>query len=68
VSRLCDRPSCAQPARATLTYNYADRTVWLETLSDDDHPMIYDLCDLHAAGLRVPRGWELVAAGMAAAG
>jgi len=59
VSRRCDRPTCAQPARATLTYNYEDGTVWLDRLANDDHPMTYDLCDRHAAGLRVPRGWRL---------
>ena len=59
-ARLCDRPTCAQPARATLTYNYDDGTVWLDRLADDDHPMAYDLCEQHALGLRVPRGWQLV--------
>jgi hypothetical protein len=59
MSRQCDRPTCAQPAFATLTYNYADGTVWVDRLADDDHPMTYDLCDRHAAGLRVPRGWRL---------
>jgi hypothetical protein len=59
MSRQCDRPTCAQPARATLTYNYDDGTVWLDGLSDAEHPMSYDLCDQHAGGLRVPRGWRL---------
>jgi hypothetical protein len=67
MTRRCDRPTCSQPAGATLTYNYEDGTVWLDRLADDDHPMSYDLCDQHAAGLRVPRGWRLVQATAAVA-
>ncbi|MGH9118684.1 MAG: DUF3499 family protein [Acidimicrobiales bacterium] len=59
MSRQCDRPTCAQPAGATLTYSYDDGAVWLDRLAADDHPMTYDLCDQHAATLRVPRGWRL---------
>jgi Protein of unknown function (DUF3499) len=59
MSRLCDRPICGEPAGVTLTYSYDDGTVWLDHLAADDHPMSYDLCDRHAGGLRVPRGWRL---------
>jgi hypothetical protein len=44
---------------ATLSYAYADSVVWLEDLADEAHPMIHDLCRMHAASVRVPRGWEL---------
>jgi hypothetical protein len=59
MTRRCARPSCSQPADATLTYNYAEGAVWLDGLAVDDHPMSHDLCDHHAANLRVPRGWRL---------
>ena len=31
----------------------------LEDLSVESHPMVHDLCALHADGLSVPRGWSL---------
>jgi hypothetical protein len=42
-----------------LSYAYADGVVWLEDLVSEAHPMIHDLCAMHADGVRVPRGWEL---------
>jgi hypothetical protein len=33
--------------------------VVLEDLADEAHPMVHDLCRIHASGLRVPLGWEL---------
>ena len=44
---------------ATLSYAYSDGIVWLEELSPEAHPMVHDLCRLHAANVRVPLGWEL---------
>ena len=44
---------------ATLSYAYADGVVWLEELAPEAHPMVHDLCRLHAANVRVPLGWEL---------
>lgn len=44
---------------ATLAYRYADSVVWLDDLAGEDHPMTHDLCSMHAAGIRVPRGWRL---------
>jgi hypothetical protein len=54
----CARPGCTQPAAATLTYDYAGRTAWLDRFVEP-HPMSHDLCDRHAAGLTVPVGWRL---------
>ena len=71
MSRSCARPGCGNAAVATLTYAYADSVVWLEDLASEAHPMIHDLCSLHAGTVRVPRGWELRdgrAAEVAAAG
>jgi hypothetical protein len=57
VSRLCAKPGCDRPSTATLSY--AESTVWLEDLAAEAHPMVHDLCDVHADTVRVPRGWEL---------
>ena len=59
VSRSCARPGCGNDAVATLSYAYAEGLVVLEDLAPEAHPMVHDLCQLHAEGLRVPLGWEL---------
>lgn len=59
MHRSCARPACADEAVATLAYEYAARTVWVEALAPEANPMSHDLCDRHAAGLIVPRGWTL---------
>jgi len=46
-------------AAATLTYDYAARTAWLDHAPAEGHPMSHDLCEPHADTLRVPRGWSL---------
>ncbi len=45
---------------ATLTYVYADSTAVLGPLSTSAEPHSYDLCDVHAERLTVPRGWDVV--------
>ncbi|MCA1690916.1 MAG: DUF3499 family protein [Acidimicrobiales bacterium] len=55
-ARLCSRPGCAQPATATLVFQYADRTLWLQDLAERD-PHTIDLCTMHADRLSPPRGW-----------
>jgi len=42
-----------------MSYAYADGIVWLEDLAPEDHPMVHDLCSMHADTVGVPRGWEL---------
>ncbi len=59
MARRCARPDCHGPASSTLSYDYVESTVWLDHLDDEPHPMSHDLCDSHADGLRVPRGWQL---------
>ncbi len=59
VSRKCARSACPKPATATLSYSYADGVVWVEDLIAEAHPMVHDLCEMHAATLSVPLGWEL---------
>lgn len=56
--RLCSRPACAEPATATLSYDYAGRTVWLDDLEPERPPSTYDLCPRHADRLGVPMGWR----------
>lgn len=58
-SRTCAKPGCRVSACATLTYDYAGQTAWVEALNHEAHPMRYDLCVDHADALRVPRGWAL---------
>lgn len=58
MSRLCSRPSCSSAASATMTYDYASRTVWLDDLADDADPNGYDLCPAHADRQGVPQRWD----------
>jgi hypothetical protein len=57
--RSCARPDCGVSAEATLSYDYAAGTVWVEALAAERNPMAHDLCDRHADRLVVPRGWTL---------
>lgn len=59
MQRHCARPGCAVSASSTLTYEYGARTVWIDPLSDEAHPMTHDLCTRHANALSVPNGWLL---------
>jgi hypothetical protein len=45
---------------ATLTYVYSDSTAVVGPLATAAEPHSYDLCEEHAVGLTVPRGWEVV--------
>ena len=57
--RLCARPGCGAPAAATLRFQPTQREAWLVDLEDDAVRTEGDLCSRHAAGLVLPRGWEL---------
>jgi Protein of unknown function (DUF3499) len=57
--RLCARPGCGSPAAATLRFQPTQREAWLVDLDDDDARTEGDLCSRHAAGLVLPRGWQL---------
>jgi hypothetical protein len=59
MTRHCDRPGCSERATATLAYQYATSTVWLDPVAAEADPSTYDLCRRHAEGLSVPRGWTL---------
>lgn len=59
MSRRCARPGCGQPADTTLSYDYAQRLVWLDNLHLDKSPANHDLCRRHADRTQPPKGWEL---------
>lgn len=59
--KLCVRPTCGAPAEASLHYDYAQRTAWLDDLGPGPLvPGAWALCGAHADGLRVPDGWTLL--------
>lgn len=60
MRRQCSRSACVNPAVATLTYDYKDSTAVLGPLSAQAEPHAYDLCEVHAGRLTVPRGWQVV--------
>ncbi|HZQ26796.1 MAG TPA: DUF3499 family protein [Acidimicrobiales bacterium] len=56
--RRCARPGCGGSAAATMTYDYASRTVWLDNPGAEPDPnAAWGLCLTHADTLRVPVGW-----------
>lgn len=57
---MCSRTGCLLPAVATLTYAYSDSTAVVGPLATASEPHSYDLCEEHALGLTVPKGWEVV--------
>ena len=57
--RLCARPGCGAPAAATLRFQPTQREAWLVDLDDEGARTEGDLCARHAAGLVLPRGWQL---------
>ncbi|MFA5565918.1 MAG: DUF3499 family protein [Acidimicrobiia bacterium] len=59
MRRSCARTACSNQPTATLSYDYANRMVWLEVLSAEAHPMTHDLCTSHADRVSVPLGWHL---------
>lgn len=58
--RHCSKPGCAQPAVATLTYDYHASTAVLGPLATQAEPHTYDLCENHAGSLSAPQGWQIV--------
>jgi len=59
-SRCCSRTACKQPPVYTLTYVYKDSTAVLGPLAVYVDPHSWDLCEMHAARLVVPLGWDVV--------
>ena len=40
-----------------MTYDYGDRTAWVDDLAEVALPQGYDLCFPHARAFSVPQGW-----------
>ena len=59
-TRCCSRTACKKPPVYTLTYVYRDSTAVLGPLAVSVDPHSWDLCDMHAGRLVVPRGWDVV--------
>ena len=59
-SRCCSRTACKQSPVYTLTYVYKDSTAVLGPLAVYVDPHSWVLCEMHAARLVVPRGWDVV--------
>jgi hypothetical protein len=55
--RRCARPTCSELAVATLSFDYAGRSVWLDHLTDVVDPATHDLCETHAERSSAPQGW-----------
>ena len=60
VFRLCTKSGCSEHAVATLTYEYQNSQVWIDSLTPEREPHSYDLCRDHARRLTAPRGWDVV--------
>jgi hypothetical protein len=59
-TRCCSRTACKRPPVYTLTYVYRDSTAVLGPLAVSVDPHSWDLCEMHAGRLVVPRGWDVV--------
>ena len=55
----CARPGCTSAPVAVLTYDYAQRTAWLDDVERAPQGTTWLLCITHADTLRVPVGWQL---------
>jgi len=60
MRRTCARPGCSDHPVATLSYDYSGRSIWVDPLDVEPHPMTHDLCGRHADTTRAPNGWDLV--------
>jgi uncharacterized protein DUF3499 len=56
--RGCARPGCGASPAATLTYDYATRTAWLDSLGEAGLGA-WTVCAVHAEATTVPVGWGL---------
>jgi len=59
AERQCSRSGCSDAAAVTLSYHYGQSQVWIDRLSPEREPHMYDMCDRHAERMSVPRGWHL---------
>lgn len=59
MARHCSRSGCTHEAVATLSFQYARSTAWLDELTEVREPHCYDLCENHARRTTPPSGWRL---------
>jgi hypothetical protein len=59
MSRSCVRPGCDRVAAATMSYDYRQRSVWIQALARDRDPHVYELCEVCAQKMTPPQGWVL---------
>lgn len=58
--RRCVKPTCSEPADATVVLRYGERTVWLRDLLAERDPNFLELCAPHADRMTAPVGWARV--------
>ena len=59
MARHCSRSGCNHEAVATLSFQYARSTAWIDELTEVREPHCYDLCENHARRTTPPYGWRL---------
>jgi len=59
MARHCSRSGCNHEAVATLSFQYARSTAWIDDLTEVREPHCYDLCENHARRTTPPSGWRL---------
>jgi hypothetical protein len=42
-----------------LTFQYASSVIWLDHLTDERHPGVYELCETHWQRFVSPNGWHI---------
>ena len=60
VTRQCTRTGCSETAEVTLSYQYGQAQVWLDPLTAERDPHLYDMCGRHAGRLTAPQGWQVI--------
>ena len=59
MRRLCERPGCSLPTAVSYVIDNAGLVVRLDSAPSADPAIAGSLCQKHADGLRVPRGWTI---------
>ena len=59
MRRLCERPGCSLPTAVSYVIDNGGLVVRLDSAPSADPALAGSLCQKHADGLRVPRGWTI---------
>ena len=57
--RVCVKQVCESPAAFSLSFDYGERTVWLDDLIESGS-RAFDFCVRHAERFSAPLGWQLL--------